>query len=196
MDVFDGDYIRADNDWEEVVWVWKQTDAPKGCRVEVIEGLVTVTPLSAVSHHRAVSAVHRRLCELIPDSWGAHQRLPVTVPARLGLYMPDLGVVPEEAPWDEEGYYVSAADAKLVMEITSKSTARHDRTAKAAGYATAGVPLYLLVDALAPDGPLITLYGEPKGDVYRPLVTAESGEPVKLPAPFDVVIDTSEFPVD
>ncbi|MEU6416131.1 Uma2 family endonuclease [Streptomyces spiralis] len=196
MDVFEGDYIRADNDWEEVVWVWKRMDAPKGCRVEVIEGLVTVAPYSAVSHHRAVSAVHRRLYEMIPESWGVHQRLPMTVPSRLSLYMPDLVVVPDEAPWDEEGHFVSATDAKLVMEITSEPTARHGRTAKAAGYATAGVPLYLLVDALAPNGPLITLYGEPKGDVYRPLATAKFGEPVRLPAPFDAVIDTSEFPAD
>jgi Uma2 family endonuclease len=81
-----------------------------------------------------------------------------------------------------------------VVEVTSKSNARQDRISKPAAYATAGIPLYLLVDRWAPDGPTATLYGEPKGDVYRPLVTAKFGEPVKLPAPFDVVIDTGEFP--
>jgi hypothetical protein len=42
----------------------------------------------------------------------------------------------------------------------------------------------------------VTLFGDPKGDVHRPLNTAKFGEPVKLPAPFDLVIDTGEFPED
>lgn len=42
----------------------------------------------------------------------------------------------------------------------------------------------------------MTLFGEPKGDVYRPLSTAKFGESLKLPAPFDLVIDTGESPVD
>ncbi|MGW6293798.1 hypothetical protein [Streptomyces sp. NPDC055058] len=35
---------------------------------------------------------------------------------------------------------------------------------------------------------------DPEGDVYRPLLTAKFGEPLKLPAPFGLVIDTAEFP--
>ncbi len=77
-----------------------------------------------------------------------------------------------------------------------KSNARHDRISKPAAYAAAGIPLYLLVDRWAPEGPTATLYGEPKGDVYRPLRTAKFGEAIKLPAPFDLVIDTSEFPAE
>lgn len=91
---------------------------------------------------------------------------------------------------------IPAAAAELVVEVTSKSNARHDRISKPAAYATAGIPLYLLVDRWAPDGPTVILYGEPQGDVYHPLVTAKFGEPVKLPAPFDLVIDTSEFLAD
>ncbi|GAA2395735.1 hypothetical protein GCM10010420_21590 [Streptomyces glaucosporus] len=47
------------------------------------------------------------------------------------------------------------------VEITSPSNARHDRISEAAGYARAGVPLYLMVDRWAPGGPTVTLYGEP-----------------------------------
>ncbi len=80
--------------------------------------------------------------------------------------------------------------------MTSKSNARHDRVSEPAAYATAGIPLYLLIDRWASNGPTATLYGEPKGDVYRPLSTAKFGEAIRLPAPFDVVIDTGESPVD
>lgn len=92
--------------------------------------------------------------------------------------------------------HIPAALAELVVEVTSRSNARHDRISKPAAYATAGIPLYLLVDRWAPEGPTATLYGEPKGDVYRPLSTAKFGEAIKLPAPFDLSIDTGEFPVD
>ncbi|MEW5356718.1 Uma2 family endonuclease [Streptomyces sp. 16-176A] len=196
MGVYGGDHLRADGDWDELVWVWTRTHVPEGCRVEIVDGLVTVTPLATVSHHRVADRVHRLLCRGASESRGVYQRLAVAVPSRLGLYMPDLVIVPEDVPCDEEGDFIDAAAAHLVMEITSRSTARQDRTVKPAAYATAGIPLYLLVDRWAPDGPATTLYGEPKGDVYRPLATAKFGEPIKLPAPFDLVIDTSEFPVD
>ncbi|MGW0473898.1 Uma2 family endonuclease [Streptomyces coeruleorubidus] len=112
MSVLDGDYILTDNVWDELVWVWDQTDAPKGCKVE----------------------------------------------------------------------------------ITSKATAHHDRTAKAMGYAEAGVPLYFLVDASAPGGPTVMLYGEPKEGVYRLRRAGKFGERITLPEPFGLEPDTSEFP--
>ncbi len=56
--------------------------------------------------------------------------------------------------------------------------------------------LCLLVDRWAPRGPTATLYWEPKGEVYRVLSAVKFGDPLKLPDPFDVTIDTSEFPVD
>lgn len=81
------------------------------------------------------------------------------------------------------------------MEITSKSNASNDRIKKAAGYAQAGVPLYLLIDNWAPGGPTITLFGEPTGDVYRVLRAGKFGDQIELPEPFDLSLDTGEFPV-
>jgi len=118
------------------------------------------------------------------------------VPSRDGLYMPDLAVAPREALRVEKRNYVPAAAAELVVEITSKSNASNDRIKKAAGYAQAGVPLYLLIDSWAPGGPTITLYGEPQGDVYRVLRAGKFGDEFMLPEPFNLELDTSEFPVD
>ncbi|WP_308280785.1 Uma2 family endonuclease [Streptomyces barringtoniae] len=102
--------------------------------------------------------------------------------------MPDLAVVPEETLRDGDEYIASADVAELVMEITSATTARTDRITKAAGYAEAGVPLYLLADRLAPSGPTVTLYGEPEDGTYRVLAPAQFGSPVELPAPFRLTL--------
>ena len=194
MDVLDGDYLMTDSEWDELVWVWGQSDVPRGCRVEIIEGLVTVTPYSAQAHHGTIEPLHRRLYEGLPEDWGVYQRLALAVPPRLGLYVPDAAVVPEDALLTTDSGLVDAGRAELVVEVTSRVTARHDRVNKPAAYASAGIPLYLLVDRWAPEGPTATLYGEPQGEVYRPLAVAKFGELLTIPAPFDLVIDTGEFP--
>ena len=109
------------------------------------------------------------------------------------MFIPDLLVAPVEEI-AETDTYMPAALAELVVEVTSRKNARHDRVSKPAAYASAGIPLYLLVDRWAPEGPTATLYGEPQGDVYRSLAVAKFGEPLTVPGPFDVVIDTGEFP--
>ena len=194
MDVIDGDYILTDSEWDELVWFWGQSNVSRGCRVEIIEGLVTVTPYSAQAHRGTVEHLHRRFCEVIPEDWGVYQRLTLAVPPRLGLYVPDAAVVPEGALLTTDLDFVDAGRAELVVEVTSRATARHDRVNKPAAYASAGIPLYLLVDRWAPEGPTAPLYGEPQGDVYRPLAVAKFGELLTIPAPFDLVIDTGEFP--
>ncbi|QOV36028.1 Uma2 family endonuclease [Streptomyces ferrugineus] len=193
MDVIDGDYIVTDSAWDELVWVWKQTDVPRGCKVEIIGGLVTVTPYSARAHHSIAERLHRRLYEVIPEDWGIYQRLATALPSQLGLYVPDLAVVPEEALRTRDDHFVPCAASELVVEVTSKATSDNDRTTKRAGYAEVGVPLYLLIDPLAPSGPSITLYGEPKDGVYRVLCVGRPGEPMILPRPFHIALDTSGF---
>ncbi|MEU0581113.1 Uma2 family endonuclease [Streptomyces griseoincarnatus] len=193
MDVLDGDYIHAENEWDELLWLWQRTEAPKGCRVELVDGIVTVAPLARVSHQFLVAHVHRRLCAAVP-TWGVHQWCPVAVPSRLGIYLPDITVVPEEELHAAEERCLPAAAAALVVEIASRATARIDRTVKAHAYASAGIPLYLLLDSLAPDGPVCTLHGWPEKGTYRELSRVRFGEPIALPAPFDLVIDTAEFP--
>ncbi|WP_344964142.1 hypothetical protein [Streptomyces thioluteus] len=42
----------------------------------------------------------------------------------------------------ESSQFVAASGAELIVEITSKTNANHDRIKKAAGYARAQVPLY------------------------------------------------------
>ncbi|MEU6239754.1 Uma2 family endonuclease [Streptomyces sp. NPDC047024] len=184
-----------DRTWDDLVRFWEDMDWPEGSKVEIIEGIITVSPSPAYRHNVIAARIQRRLYSVIPEDWEIFQTLSVAVPSRLGMFIPDLVVTPvQDRP--EADSHIPAALAELVVEVTSKSNARHDRVSKPAAYATAGIPLYLLVDRWAPGGPTVTLYGEPKGDVYRVLSAVKFGDTIKLPDPFDLAIDTSEFPVD
>ncbi|WP_404957230.1 Uma2 family endonuclease [Streptomyces sp. 147326] len=181
------------DDWDSVVRLWEEMDWPEGCKVEIIEGIITVAPPPVNDHNLIAESVQRRLYTVIPDGWGVHQTLNVAVPSRSGLYVPDLAVVPREKV-PEGGKFVPAAAAELVAEVTSKSNAVSDRVAKLNGYAAAGVPLYLLIDPHATGSPTIHLYGEPSDGKYRLLHAGKFGEAVHLPEPFDLILDTFGFP--
>ncbi|MFG3317517.1 Uma2 family endonuclease [Streptomyces sp. NPDC048171] len=115
-------------------------------------------------------------------------------PTTCGTRSPDLAVMPEKSLCAGDARVIAASEAELVGEIVSPATANNDRIHKLAGYARAGVPLYLLIDGLAPGGPTVTLHSEPEGDTYRSLREARFGDPVALPAPFTCTLHTSEFP--
>ncbi|MCT9089455.1 Uma2 family endonuclease [Streptomyces sp. ASQP_92] len=179
--------------WDDLVRLWEGTDAPEGCKVEIIEGVVTLSPTPSNGHNDIAETVQRQLYSVIAADWGIYQTLALALPSRHGMYIPDLVVVPKDALFGDKNH-IPADAAELVVEITSQSNAGHDRITKAAGYAQAGIPLHLLIDRWAPGGPTVTLYGEPTGDVYRTLTAGKFGEAVMLPAPFELSIETSLFP--
>ncbi|NBM15230.1 Uma2 family endonuclease [Streptomyces sp. GC420] len=182
-------------DWDEAVRLWEEADWPEGCKVEIIEGIVTVAPPPSEQHNDTADLVHRRLYGMIPEDWGVYQTLGLILPEASGLFVPDLAVVPRAALRRNDGQHVPADAAELVVEITSKSNANHDRIKKAHGYAKAGVPLYLLLDAWHSGRPSATLYGEPENGTYRVLESVEYGEKLTLPDPFGADLDTAPFPV-
>ncbi|MGH3099086.1 MAG: Uma2 family endonuclease, partial [Streptosporangiales bacterium] len=94
---------------------------------------------------------------------------------------------------EEEPSPFYAEDALLAVEVTSKRNARRDRKEKLWGYAHGPVPLYLLIDRVDPVGQRCTLYSEPSNGEYLRSVTSPFGEPVELPAPFDLSLDTARF---
>ncbi|MGV9243149.1 Uma2 family endonuclease [Streptomyces sp. NPDC003710] len=182
-----------DQSWDDLVRFWEEMEWPEGSKVEIIEGVVTVSPAPAYGHNVIAARIHRRLLSVIPEEWEVFQTLAIAVPSRLGMLVPDLVVAPVQEHVETETH-IPAALAELVVEVTSRSNARHDRVSKPAAYATAGIPLYLLVDRWASGVPTVTLYGEPEGDVYQVLSSVKFGDTITLPAPFDLTLDTSQFP--
>lgn len=183
-----------DRTWDEVVQVWEALSVPAGWKAEVIEGEIVMSPSPSGRHNVVAGQIARQLYQVLPESHGLYQTLDLAVPARNGIFIPDLVVVPEATLLAQDEGHVLAGEAELVVEITSPSSIGRDRITKRDGYATAGVPLYLLVDAFGEDGPEVTLFGEPSGGIYRVLFTGTYGDAVSLPEPFDIALKTSGFP--
>ncbi|GCD35307.1 hypothetical protein OEIGOIKO_03050 [Streptomyces chrestomyceticus JCM 4735] len=179
--------VLPDPVWDGLARFRREAEWPEGCKVQIVGGLVVVEPPPDSAHNDTVDELQRLLYTVIPRDWGAYQALELTVPGGQGLFVPDLAVAPKAR---------QAKDApRLVVEVTSRCGARHDRVDKLRGYAALGVPLYLLLDPWHSGKPTATLYGEPEGGSYRVLEMVKYGDELRLPAPFDVTVDTSLFPV-
>jgi Uma2 family endonuclease len=160
----------------------------RGDRVQIVEGVIE--PLSP-------SWDHENAADLIREQIGpALRRLAcragsgdLDLPGSNNWYVPDLAVVPRDLV---KGAGALLPDQTLlVVEVTSDSNGDTDRIVKRRRYAEYGAPLYLLVDR---QERTCTLYGEP-GDLGYTEVHGPHpfGTPVRLPEPFDLELDTSEF---
>jgi Uma2 family endonuclease len=172
--------------------IWEELDAPLGCRAEILEGTIVVAPPPANIHNTVAAALNRLLVRSIPDHWDVHQTQALQIGSTGDIYIPDLLVFPREDIPDS-GTTAPAEHALLVVEITSPSNADHDRKQKLWGYAHGPVPLYLLVDRHAKDGPHVTLYSRPESGEYQNTGRVPYGETITLPEPFDLKIDTGLF---
>ncbi|MFE3458987.1 Uma2 family endonuclease [Nocardiopsis aegyptia] len=186
--------------WEVVLRAWEQLDLPEGWRAEIIEGDIHIVTPPKDEHSEIIDQLQTRLFrEKFRDGsriseCTVHQNIDLRIPAHGSLYIPDLVILPgrilDRAPEH------SAADALLVVEVTSKSTADRDRRAKLRGYAHAHIPLYLLVDRWDPitGRGEVTLFSSPEDGRYTDITKVPFGKDIHLPEPFDLTLDTSGFP--
>ncbi|GAB3689132.1 Uma2 family endonuclease [Nocardiopsis oceani] len=187
--------------WEVVLRAWEELDLPEGWRAEIIEGAISIMTPPKDEHARIIALINKWIIkETLRDGSAVseaevHQNIDVRVPLRSSLYIPDLVVLPGSIMMRSSDH--PADDALLLVEVTSKSTARNDRKPKLRGYAHAGVPLYLLVDRWDPDSDKgeVTLFSAPERGRYTRTHKVPFGDEVHLPEPFDLTLDTSEFPV-
>ena len=173
--------------------VWEELNIPEGWRAEILEGTIVVSPSPANIHNSVAAMLTELLVLAKPLDCAVHQTQAIELASTGDLYIPDLLVYPREK-MPADGYTGPAEHALLVVEITSPSNANHDRKRKLWGYAHGPVPLYLLVDRLDPDGPHVMLYAKPENGVYQSMTRVPYGEAITLPEPFDLKINTGEFP--
>jgi Uma2 family endonuclease len=169
-------------------------DFPEGWRPEITERGIVMTPPPNVEHNLITGLLHDCLRQQLDQDFAIAPMLGVRVDPAERMYIPDLAVV-AAADLRGEGSHVMADQLLLAVEITSPRTAADDRTSKVSGYAAGGVPLYLLIDRHAPEGPAVTLFSRPAGSTYRDSHQVPFGEPIRLPAPFDHDLPTDSFPM-
>jgi Uma2 family endonuclease len=82
----------------------------------------------------------------------------------------------------------------LAAEVISASSVRVDREVKPRACALAGIPLYLLVDRFTKPVTL-SLHSGPGPNGYAKVKTVTAGNKLRLPAPFDLTLDTTSLPL-
>ncbi|MEV6167903.1 Uma2 family endonuclease [Streptomyces sp. NPDC051954] len=166
--------------------------APRGWRVELIEGDIYVTPPADADHELIVSELTDQVAERRRDrslrNWTG---IGLNVPgaSKTGHVVPDLVIAPARSFQGDEKWN-DPSPALLVAEVTSTSTADRDREKKIQGYARAGIPVYLLIDREEGE---VTVYSEPSGDDYAKSPKHKLGLTVPLPALLGFELDTAEF---
>ncbi|WP_434591167.1 Uma2 family endonuclease [Streptomyces sp. A5-4] len=120
-----------------------------GYRVEIIGGVITVTPSADGPHARALTKLMRPfiMAGLDDDETGVLQAVGVWLPSGPADYaIPDLAIV--DADLDEHELDNNCYDPavfRLVLEVTA-SNYDNDLRNKVAAYAEAKIPVYVIVD--------------------------------------------------
>ncbi|MFD3942926.1 Uma2 family endonuclease [Streptomyces sp. NPDC058579] len=165
--------------------------APEGVTLELINGELRVKPVPDGDHAEIYMWLMRQCMQHRPElglypEWGMAIKT-----YRKGVARPDgtlapLGHFAAKAEWgDPEGVL-------MVVEITSydSDTHRRDRIEKRDGYATAEIPVYLLVDR---DAGSVVVFSEPRHGVYQHRAAHPFGDTVRLPGPVDITLDTEKL---
>ncbi|MFF5766713.1 Uma2 family endonuclease [Streptomyces tanashiensis] len=166
--------------------------APKGWRVELIEGEIYVVPPANGEHEEIVAemveqVIARRVDKELRNFTGIGiSLLGTTDPLRV---IPDLVIAPKGS-FDDQLEWHAPDPVLLVAEVTSSSTASRDRVQKIRAYARAGIPVYLMIDREA--GEAVVCSG-PSGDDYGHKSIHKLGTVVPLPYPLGFELDTSTF---
>ena len=158
---------------------WEIPEPPDYSKLELIAGVLYMTPPPTGLPHNAVS----RLVRLLADH--------LTKSGDLGtLYVPRAGIIKAPNSWLEPDLFYVAAEtnatsdpkypqylstADLVIEVISPSSAIYDRNTKADTYAALGVKELWLVDEASGIIELRIL----EGDRYAPRVVLERNDHLK-----------------
>ncbi|WP_405848777.1 Uma2 family endonuclease [Streptomyces niveus] len=185
--------------WEYLLETWRELDVPEGWRAEIDEARIFLVPPPHAHHNGIAAKVQRALYRNLAEDLEIYQTIGVHIAPLDKLYVPDLVVMPSDAVDavdPDTSDPVDAAEALLIVEITSKGNARDDRTKKHRAYARALVPIYLLIDRFDTRGPVVTLFTEPSEDgTYKHSEQVPLGKPITLPEPFRTTVETAAFPV-
>jgi Uma2 family endonuclease len=206
-------YRAALPDTPYALWASGELDdflhLPEGSRAEIIGGEIVVSPTPTVSHgnlvHYIARAIDRARFADPSYPWTSRQVMTLNLAGFEQGYVPDL-IVAEDAVFETAGdadeVELRPDEIELVVEVTSKNLAAHDRPpagdrarrkpTKWWGYARVGIPYYLLVDR-DPKIAATTLFSIPDqgSSAYLHRESWEFGATVRLPEPFNIEIDTA-----
>ncbi|MGW0788341.1 Uma2 family endonuclease [Streptomyces sp. NPDC002911] len=193
MTVIDDRIETADTSDErtlDMMFEWLEP-APEGLKVEIVEGNVYVSPPRG-THWQIILSIVRQLFATYQEEQLLSD-VRIDFPGRLHGFASDVVALCEGASADAKGHW-RYQDTEFVAEVISKDTAANGYGPKRATYATAGVPVYLIIDPYKRTWHLHTI---PKDAEYRSVLSLDFGTPVDLTdTPVGLALRTDRFPRD
>ncbi|MEO3887570.1 Uma2 family endonuclease [Nonomuraea sp. B5E05] len=159
-------------------------------RVETVKGRIVVNESGTWQHN---TILFRLLLQLAGAAAGRGWEIWPNITVYLGehadRYVPDLTVVPASPRMHEE--HAVHGDATLLLaDVVSAGSGYDDYYVKPCGYAPAGVPLYLVID---PFQRSVKLFCDPSRGTYATEIVVAAGEPLPLPDPWGLAVDTARL---
>jgi Uma2 family endonuclease len=129
---------------------WAELPETSEFHVEVVEGVLAVSPRPFFFHQRSIARITYLLDEQLAPGFSAGNEVELLlneVPPTVRV--PDV-LVTSASVADQNPARVRAEDALLVVEILSEGTKRTDQVTKHFEYADAGIEHYWIIDLDAP----------------------------------------------
>ncbi|MFF3258904.1 Uma2 family endonuclease [Streptomyces sp. NPDC002932] len=194
MTVVDTDRIEmADTSDErtlDMMFEWLEP-TPEGFKVEIVEGNIYMSPQRDTHWEIILDIVEQLRTRYARKQLKSDVR--IDFPGRLNGFASDVVALADGAEKDAKDHW-RHQDIEFVAEVISKQTAANDYGSKMATYATAGVPVYVIVDPYTGKWHLHTL---PKDDEYRAVLSFDFGNPIDLTATVvGLTLETGGFPRD
>jgi Uma2 family endonuclease len=145
---------------------------PDDGRIELLDGVVVVSPTPPPLHQRVAGRLYR----IIGDVEGESLTLVGPYDVRVGpakIFQPDVLVLTRE----------HGQSAALVVEVLSTYGRRYDREVKFAGYQEAGIPSLWIVD---PDTPSVTVFELDGDGSYQETAFVDNDDTCAVFQPFPV----------
>lgn len=167
--------------------------AALGYKVEIIEGAVRMRPVRK-GHRQISSDLVQQLRPRYPEESEGSTGC-IYLPGHQNGFAPSALAIRDGGVLDPGGRW-RYQDIDLVAEVTPEATAAniHGYYPKKTAYATAEVPVYLIVD---PHVGKCRAYTQPEEGDYLSELTVAFGQPLDLTGtPLGLTLTTGEFPRD
>ncbi|MER5349670.1 Uma2 family endonuclease [Kitasatospora sp. NPDC002551] len=158
-------------DLDQALWqVWKAMEVPEGFHAEIIEGAIEMSPAGGARH----MMINRRMFLALHDHLRGTGWAPGNdgnVISGLKVTIPDVYVAPDdlEEIVHPEGLGILASGVAMMVETVSPGhkNRQRDRVLKHRAYATAGIPVHVIIDDYDDGGAVTVLTGpDPERGAY------------------------------
>ncbi|MEV6875651.1 Uma2 family endonuclease [Amycolatopsis sp. NPDC051128] len=134
---------------------WAELPETREFHVEVVEGVLAVSPRPLSLHQRAINRLTYWLEEQLPAGYSALQEVEIVIDETpLTVRVPDVIVVATDLVEANPPRYDARA-VRMAIEVLSEGSRRTDRVTKFSEYAEAGIEHYWIVD-IDPPASMIT----------------------------------------